>query len=230
MKKIIIIGILLSLVIEHTAKFFSKYINQIIDVDFIPGSFGIHTLLFVLSVLAILLLKNQIKFRIVIPKLNTLLKPIILGILVGLFGSMIMGMIQMSTATNTGSSMEIPLSSLSLTQIILFVFLYSSIAEEMLFRGVLLNFLKPLKEKGITLFKRKISYGVLISGVLFGLYHIMPDKTAVFTIPFVINTALLGLVAGYYQEKYDNFAYAIIVHMAGNLVGVAGMAAMTLSS
>jgi membrane protease YdiL (CAAX protease family) len=33
---------------------------------------------------------------------------------------------------------------------------------------------------------------------------------------------VLGLIAGYYQEKYDNNAYAIIVHMSGNLMGLIG--------
>lgn len=38
----------------------------------------------------------------------------------------------------------------------------------------------------------------------------------------VLGPTLLGIVAGYYQEKYENNFYAIIVHMAGNLMGVIG--------
>jgi len=41
-----------------------------------------------------------------------------------------------------------------------------------------------------------------------------------FLIRMVLFTSVVGLIAGYYQEKYDNHAYAIMVHMAGNLMGL----------
>ena len=47
------------------------------------------------------------------------------------------------------SEIKMPTSNLSVLQIIIFVFFYASIAEEMLFRGFLLNILRPLKKKGI---------------------------------------------------------------------------------
>ena len=44
-----------------------------------------------------------------------------------------------------------------------------------------------------------------------------------FLIKAVIFTTLLVIVAEYYQEKYDNNAYAIIVNMVGNSIGVIGI-------
>ncbi len=46
----------------------------------------------------------------------------------------------------------------------------------------------------------------------------------------VLVTTCLGLVAGYYQEKYDNNVYAIIVHMAGNSFGVVAAILISLSA
>lgn len=42
----------------------------------------------------------------------------------------------------------------------------------------------------------------------------------------LVFTFALGLIAGYYQEKYDNHAFAIIVHMAGNLMGLVSILMM----
>lgn len=45
-------------------------------------------------------------------------------------------------------------------------------------------------------------------------------------IRMLVFTFVLGLIAGYYQEKYDNHAFAIIVHMAGNLMGLVSILMM----
>jgi hypothetical protein len=39
---------------------------------------------------------------------------------------------------------------------------------------------------------------------------------------------MLGLVAGYYQEKYNNNVYAILVHMAGNSLTILAVVLMHL--
>ena len=96
-----------------------------------------------------------------------------------------------------------------------------------------MNILRPLKKKGISVFKRKISLAVIISALMFGLIHIIPfnsDNSIIFTIGMLIAPSLLGIVAGYYQEKFDNNAYAIIVHMAGNLMGIIGTIVMNANS
>ncbi|MCK5170180.1 MAG: CPBP family intramembrane metalloprotease, partial [Bacteroidales bacterium] len=118
-------------------------------------------------------------------------------------------------------------------QIFIFVFIFASIAEEVLFRGFLLNLLKPLNTKGITIFKRKISLPVILSAIAFGLSHLILIASGVgflFLFKIVLFTTCLGLVAGYYQEKYDNNAYAIIVHMAGNSFGVVAAILMSLAA
>ena len=114
-------------------------------------------------------------------------------------------------------------------QVFLFIFIYASIAEELLFRGFLMNILQPLKTKGITILKRTLSLPVIISAVAFGLAHLILITTGasgLLIFRVVVFTTVLGLIAGYYQEKYDNNAFAIIVHMAGNWFGFVGAVMM----
>ena len=83
--------------------------------------------------------------------------------------------------------------------------------------------MRPLGDKGLKLFKRKISLPVLISALAFSLAHLILLASGVgtwFIIRILIFTFALGLVAGYYQEKHDNHIFAILVHMAGNLMGL----------
>ena len=64
---------------------------------------------------------------------------------------------------------------------------------------------------------------MILSAVVFGLIHLVllnAGAGGFLVFRIVIFTTVLGLVAGYYQEKYNNFTYAVIVHMAGNLMGL----------
>lgn len=65
-----------------------------------------------------------------------------------------------------------PAIKLNPVQFLLFVVIAASIAEELLFRGFLLNLLAPLKQRGIKILNRKISLSVMISALLFGLAHL----------------------------------------------------------
>ena len=107
----------------------------------------------------------------------------------------------------------------------LYIYLYP-IAEEVLFRGFLQNILKPFKFKGIKIFKKHVSVPVIISAIVFGLVHlivIISGSGTLFVIRTVVFATTLGLIAGYYQEKYNNNAYAIIVHMASNFLALAAV-------
>ncbi len=228
--KILIPGIIITIVILYIASSYNHFID--LNIDFIPNSFEKHTVIFFLSIIAIYLLKKYVKYSISIPKFKTLLKPIGLGLLVSILSAMIMSITLVISSENNSPEIQIPTAHLSITQIIIFVFIYSSISEELLFRGFLLNILKPLKDKGISIFKRKISVAVIISALMFGLYHIIPfnaDDTMIYITGMVIAPFLLAIIAGYYQEKYDNNVYAIIVHMAGNVVGIIGTIVMNMT-
>lgn len=222
--RIIIYGILITILIDYLSSFNDKFLN--IKIDFFPNSFFKHTIILILSVIAIIILRKYVNFRIGKPKMKTLFKPIGLGLLVSFLSSLIMGIILISS----NQAVATPVSNLTIIQIIFFVFIYSSIVEEVLFRGFLLNILSPIKNNGILIFQKKISYSVLISALMFGLYHIIPinsNHSTIYIIGMLIAPSILGIVAGYYQEKYNNHFYSILIHMSGNLIGIIGMILMS---
>ena len=196
---------------------------------FIVDSFPIDTVMILLSVLVLIVLKENIRYTISLPKLKYVFRPILFGIVVSLVFNILMAVVAHISGDKEGHSL---IFNMSPVQVFLFVFIYASIAEEILFRGFLLNILKPLKEKGISCFKRRISLPVIISALAFGLAHLILITTGagiVFLVMIVLSTTCLGLVAGYYQEKYANNAYAIIVHMAGNSIPLLGILLMYAS-
>lgn len=68
---------------------------------------------------------------------------------------------------------------------------------------------------------------------MFGLAHLIlftTNATPFFVLKIVLFTTMLGLVAGYYQEKYNNNAYAILVHMAGNSLTILAVVLMHLNN
>ncbi len=187
---------------------------------FVPNSFVTHTTMLLLSISLIYIFRKQVNYKISIPKLKTIFKPILFGLLATIVVNISMAAI---TGGLDGNQEAHPLIvTSSPIQVFLFVFIYASIAEELLFRGFLMNILKALKAKGITIFKRTLSLPVIISAVTFGLAHLIlitAGASGLLILRVVVFTTVLGLIAGYYQEKYNNNAFAIIVHMAGNWFG-----------
>ncbi len=114
-------------------------------------------------------------------------------------------------------------TSMSITQQLLFIVILASLSEELLFRGFLQNILSPLKSYGIRLFNLRLSAPVLVSGGLFGLIHfalVSTGASLTFVILIVLSAIVVGLIAGYFQEKNNNFSYAFIVHLTANLAGL----------
>jgi membrane protease YdiL (CAAX protease family) len=223
----LILGLLITVSIYFISVFFGKYINP--DIAFFPKSFGLHTIMLFLSILAIISMKKHLDFNIKIPKIKDIWKPILIAILATILINISINIL----AVILGAKPERHplLKTMNLTQVIIFVFFYASIAEEFLFRGFLLNILKPYKRKGITILKRHVSLPVIISGLSFGVMHLGTVRYGVgatFLIQIVIFASILGIIAGYYYEKYNNFSYAIIIHMSGNFVAVFAMFVMNL--
>jgi uncharacterized protein len=225
----IIYGFIITIVIFLTATFLGSKIH--LNSTLISDSFVTHSIMLLLSVIAIFAMKKDLNFNISIPKFKNILKPISIGISLTIVIYLLMAILSKLAG---GELQAHPfLSKMNPIQILVFAFIYASIVEEILFRGFLLNLLKSLKTRGITLFNRKISLSVIISALAFGLAHLILIKTGVnslFLVRVVLFASSLGLVAGYYQEKYDNTSYAIIVHMSGNSIAVIGAFIMSLNA
>lgn len=225
----IIYGIVITIVVFAIATFFGSKIH--LNLNFFSSSFMTHSIMLVLSIVLINSLRKYVNYKIAIPQFKKVWKPILFGLLATIFVNIFMTII----TKILGGKVEAHalLTKMTPLQIFVFIFIYASIAEEILFRGFLMNILKPLKSKGIKIFKRNLSIPVIISAVIFGLAHLILISTGaggLFLFRIVIFTTILGLIAGYYQEKYENNAYAIIVHMAGNFMGVIGALLMNLNS
>lgn len=195
--------------------------------EFISHSFATHTVMLLLAMGAIYLLRDIVEFRLSFFKVKTIIKPIIVGILTAIGTAIIVSVIL--EVLGFGLEEHPVVANMQPLQVFLFIFIFASISEEMLFRGFLLNIMKPLKGKSKTFFKIKISLPVFISAIAFGMAHLILISGGVgipFLVRIVLFTSALGIVAGYYQEKYDNFLYAVIVHMSGNTLAVIGSFAM----
>lgn len=221
----IIYGILITMAVFIASTFWGS--KWQLNFEFIPFSFGTHSLMLVFSIGLIYGLKKYVNYKISLPQLKKTLRPILFGLLATIIVNISMTIL--TTILGGKAESHVALSEMSPLQIFIFVFIYASIAEELLFRGFLMNILKPLKSKGLTIFKRNVSLPVIISAFAFGLAHLVLITTgasAFFLLRIVIFTTILGLISGYYQEKYDNNAFAIIVHMSGNLMSVIGALSM----
>ena len=189
--------------------------------DFFPVSFLTHATMLLLSVGLILLLASQVKYRFALPKPKQMIKPVCVALLTTLVINITLAILSFAIF---GSAESHPLmEGLTPLQYVLFILILAPIAEEHLFRGLLQNYLKPMSDKGFSLRSCRISFPVLTSAVAFSMAHLIlltAGVSPMFVIRVLVFTFFLGLIAGYYQEKYDNIAFAILVHMTGNLMGL----------
>jgi membrane protease YdiL (CAAX protease family) len=189
-----------------------------------------HGTMLILSIVLIIIFKKQVKYRIAVPKLGEIFKPILIGLLCAIVINVIMNIISVIV---TGTVESHPLMQhTTVLKNFLSVFILASIAEEFLFRGFFQNYLKPLGAFGLKVFKRRISLPVLISALAFSAAHLVLIASgvgALFIVRVLIFTFVLGLIAGYYHEKHDNHIFAILVHMSGNLMGLVSVILMTMS-
>jgi membrane protease YdiL (CAAX protease family) len=112
-------------------------------------------------------------------------------------------------------------------EIILGVWLYASIAEEILTRGLIQGYLNAHSKSGLQISSVFLSIPVLVGAFFFGFMHLATLTLGldfITVISTVISAIFVGIVAGYYCEKTGSLAPAILIHMlfniAGSLVGV----------
>jgi membrane protease YdiL (CAAX protease family) len=126
------------------------------------------------------------------------------------------------------------LVGLTLSQIIVVVWISASIAEELLTRGLVQGFLEPLKDYGLRIFRLRLSIPVIGAALFFGLMHLALLSTgaaASAVVTIALFAVVLGLIAGYYREKTGSLLPAILVHFLFNFWGSAvGWLAGTLNA
>lgn len=106
----------------------------------------------------------------------------------------------------------------SIIELILTVWIWSSICEEVLTRGLIQGFMKY--QTNIKFLK--LSLPVWISGIFFGAMHLLLLKMNMdiwFVFFIVFNTTTVGLLAAYYREKTKSIYPAIFIHIWANVIG-----------
>ncbi|MEA2105392.1 MAG: CPBP family intramembrane glutamic endopeptidase [Bacteroidota bacterium] len=107
--------------------------------------------------------------------------------------------------------------SQSILEMILTIWIWSSICEEVLTRG----FIQGFMNKHINIRLLKLSLPVWVSGLFFGLMHLSLltlNKDILFVLFIVTNTTILGLLAAYYREKTKSIYPAIFLHFWANVI------------
>lgn len=111
------------------------------------------------------------------------------------------------------------LSGFTKPQMVIFVWLYASISEETLTRGLLQTLLSGNAKVGAAP-RRRLSMPVLVSGLFFGAMHLVLLKSmGPAAVPVILLAVFLGLVAGSYRERTGSLLPAIIVHALFNIGG-----------
>lgn len=210
----IILGILITFLVLMLSGALGSELTTIID--FLPIGFSVQFVILLFSSILIYFFNKKGIIDFNIGKVNA--KQIIYAILL----PVVLVILNESIIILRGNEGHPAIDSMSNMQIFFIIVLLASLSEELLFRGFLQNMLEPIKSLGIRILKIKLSLPVIISGILFGLMHfgmMSMGASFDFAIQIVIAAMIMGMIAGYYQEKYNNFSYAIIVHVTSNFVG-----------
>ena len=121
-----------------------------------------------------------------------------------------------------GGAVESPAGEMNYFQMMLLVWIYASVSEEIMYRGLLQSFLSPLSHRGIRVSGIFLSLPVMFSALLFGAAHLflLTMGMALSSVLIIVFSALLiGLVAGYYRERTGSLVPAVIVHALFNIGG-----------
>lgn len=111
-----------------------------------------------------------------------------------------------SNAAGPGS-METPIG------IILTVWIYASICEEVFTRGLLQSWLSSLTQYRVRLGRWSVSTPVLTSALFFaGMHGVLWPKLGPVTLVVILLAGVLGAIAGLYREKTGSLIPAILIH------------------
>ena len=180
------------------------------------GPFVNHTTMLVLSILVILALSigkiSTYGFK--LSKNIQLKRILLLGLSLGVIGTLVQSQIPDKSPAF--------MKNFTFPQIVIFIWIYASISEEILTRGLIQGYLAPLSKYRFTVSKSCISLPMLVSALFFASMHLAlltMGMASVKVYIIVLFGFILGIIAGYYREKTESLIPAIIVHMLANAGG-----------
>jgi len=210
----IILGFLVLILSSILMIVITKNTNLFISFPVVKKTFT-HTAMAVFSVLFILMVNkgNLRDYGFVWNMKFSVIKVVLISLLLGFISAIISKLLP---ETNS----EHPAASFSIFEKILFIWIWASVAEEILTRGLIQGFLTPFKHLGIKLFNMFISLPVMVGAIFFGAMHfalLSMGMNIYLVLNIVIFGVVLGLIAGCQKEKTGSLLPAIIVHMCFNI-------------
>lgn len=182
--------------------------------SFVPATFLVHSMMLGLSILFMKWISGSDLAAFGLTRGNFRFSP---RILLWVLPTLILGIA--GTMANPGNDAPSPVSGMSQVQIVVFVWLYASICEEILTRG-LLQTLISTRAPVLPGRRWRLSRSVVISGLFFGAMHlVLIPRMGPAAIGIVFMTSCLGLLAAWYRERTGSIIPAIIVHMLFNIGG-----------
>jgi membrane protease YdiL (CAAX protease family) len=227
----VILTVLTTLFLGITIFFTSKFLSDI-TIPFLENYFELNNFytkntvfkfyILILSVITILFLnkgslknygfnlsKNTNYFKMTFISIGIILGSMIVG------GILFMGIL--SHLFPTENTNVFPKNE-SLLEMILTIWIWSSICEEVLVRGLMQSFMDHLKTKKVL----GLSLPVIISGLFFGSMHLslISAGMGVWFVCFILfNTTIIGFLTAFYREKSESLIPPILIHIIANVVG-----------
>ena len=106
----------------------------------------------------------------------------------------------------------------SILQMILTIWIWSSLCEEVMVRGLIQGFIQNIQRSKFL----KLSIPVIVSGLFFGAMHFslyLKGMGIWFVCSIMFFTTCIGLLAAWYREKTNSIFPSFIVHFMANVVG-----------
>jgi len=137
---------------------------------------------------------------------------IILGILPGLILTVITN--GLDTIIRKDQEVTLPINTGSVIQHLICFGILVGISEELLFRGFLQNYLFNIVNGGMQIFNIFIPYPVMISGLLFGIIHLVNINVMnkIDVALSVIGGIVCGIIFGMIYYYTDNILLPILCH------------------
>ncbi len=219
---VIALGILILVLIKYISIPIVSYLEKLVDLNFYTKNTIGKFVMLSLSLLIILVVnKGSLKgYGFSIPNNIRYFKLLWVSTLIiivsFIFGMLFFNVFLKSLFSTQTSGVTFPENN-SILELVLTVWIWSSICEEVFTRGFIQGFL----HKHINVKFLRLSLPIWVSGLFFGTMHSMLafSMDSFFVSFIVFNTTVIGLLAAYYREKSDSIYPAIFIHFWANVIG-----------
>lgn len=219
----ITMGVIVLFISSELGTFVTSEIKNYADLNFYTSTTVMKIFMLVFSLILILIVnKGSLKdYGFNKPEKIKIIRLILIStaiiVAAGLVGNALFIGFLKNLFPQENSGMEFPKVG-SIVEMILTIWIWSSICEEVLTRGLIQSFMKY--QTSIKLLK--LSLPVWISGIFFGMMHVslLKMNMDIWFVSFIVfNTTTVGLLAAYYREKTKSIYPAIFIHFLANVIG-----------